>query len=420
VQTTAFIPICARDGHNIASRADWYGGPTVLDSLDAFVKPPAPETRPFRFPVQDIYKFTEAGDQRRILAGTVESGRISGGDRVVFFPSRQASRLKAVASFNRPAPSAGPGEAAGFILEDEPFIRPGELMCREGQPPPVVGSRFRASLFWMGVSPLVAGKKYKLKLGSARATARLARVLNVLDASDMASAREKERVDRHDVAECILETAKPIAFDLASGDGGTARFVLVDNFDIAGAGVILESAEDGSSTDSEHVHLRESRWEGSAVPAAERAVRYGHRSTFVLLTGSDGPALESAGRALESLLFRRGRKSYFLGTRAVEEGLDSDVQEASDRRDELVRRLGELARILTDSGQIFITALTDLDEPEGRKLAALNAPNEIVVVRIGRARPGAFPAGLTLPEAGAEACARGIHQHLIERAVILD
>jgi adenylylsulfate kinase-like enzyme len=118
------------------------------------------------------------------------------------------------------------------------------------------------------------------------------------------------------------------------------------------------------------------------------------------------------------MLFAEGRKAYFLGMRSIEEGLDSDVQESFDPRDEWVRRLGELARILTDSGQIFITALTDLDEPEGRELGALNAPNEIVVVRIGLACSGALPAGLTLPEADAEASARAIHRHLIERAVI--
>ena len=57
----------------------WYEGPTVLEALDAFRSEPAPVDRPFRMPVQDVYKFTKQGDDRRIVAGTIDSGLGEGG-----------------------------------------------------------------------------------------------------------------------------------------------------------------------------------------------------------------------------------------------------------------------------------------------------------------------------------------------------
>ena len=78
VHPSAFIPVSAREGVNIAAGSQkempWYKGLTVLEQVDAFEKVRGDETKPFRLPVQDIYKFTAAGDDRRIVAGTVSTG----------------------------------------------------------------------------------------------------------------------------------------------------------------------------------------------------------------------------------------------------------------------------------------------------------------------------------------------------------
>ena len=93
IEPTDFIPLSAREGDNITGISDnmpWYRGRTVLETVDNFTKEPEPINKPFRFPVQDIYKFTEAGDDRRIVAGRIETGSIKVGDDVVFLPSGQA------------------------------------------------------------------------------------------------------------------------------------------------------------------------------------------------------------------------------------------------------------------------------------------------------------------------------------------
>ncbi len=110
IQARYFIPVSAREGDNIASRSElsnWFSGPTVLESLDNFEKEPSPVDQPFRFPVQDIYKFTEEDDDRRIVAGRVETGVARVGDEVVFLPSGKTSTIATVEGFNlqsRPRP----------------------------------------------------------------------------------------------------------------------------------------------------------------------------------------------------------------------------------------------------------------------------------------------------------------------------
>src|SRR5688572_6975750 len=105
IKPASFIPVSARGGDNIADRSphlDWYSGPTVLGALDGFRTEPAPVERPFRMPVQDVYKLTKQGDDRRIVSGTIESGAVSVDDAVIFFPSGKRSRVKSIEAFNRP------------------------------------------------------------------------------------------------------------------------------------------------------------------------------------------------------------------------------------------------------------------------------------------------------------------------------
>ena len=238
VTPVSFIPVSAREGDNIASvseRMAWYKGATVLEQLDQFTSDKELHEKPFRFPVQDIYKFTRSNDDRRIVAGTVAAGSVKVGDEVLFLPSGKQSAIQSVESFNTlPKHVASAGEASGFTLSTQIYVRPGELMVKPSEPQPEVGSRFRVNLFWVGRAPMIRQKEYKLKLGSARATVKLAEICNTLDASDLTYSKSKQQIDCRDVGECILETSRPIAFDTTSASETTGRFVIVDNYEIAG------------------------------------------------------------------------------------------------------------------------------------------------------------------------------------------
>jgi len=219
IRPAGFIPVSGRGGDNIADRSanlPWYQGPTVLDALDAFRSEPAPVERPFRMPIQDVYKFTKQGDDRRIVAGTIDSGAIRVGDAVIFYPSGKKSRLRSIEAFNRQVQSrAEAGSAVGFTLQEQIYITRGEIATLEHEPRPQVTTRLRVSLFWLGKEPMVKRKEYLLKLGTARVTFRVEDVLRVMDASTLGTTEQRNAVQRHDVAECVLKLDRAIACDLA-------------------------------------------------------------------------------------------------------------------------------------------------------------------------------------------------------------
>jgi len=388
VEPVSFIPVSAREGDNIADaseRMPWYGGPTVLQQLDRFSTGGQLHEKPFRFPVQDIYKFTQSGDDRRIVAGTVSAGQVLVGEEVLFLPSGKRSFIESIESFNTlPKGSAVVGEATGFTLSTQIYIRPGELMVRPSDPQPEVGTRFRANIFWVGRVPMSMAKEYKLKLGTARATVKLVGIVSTLDASDLKYSRTKQQLDNRDVGECILETTRPIAFDLASQSETTGRFVIVDNYEIAGGGIVLENLSGGESILERHIRERESHWETGVVLNSDRERANRHRSKFIVITGRPGIGKRALARELESMLFRNRCSTYYLGMAAIEHGLDADLRLHENNVEERLRRIGELARIMTDAGLIFITAVDDADDYDIEALKLLNEPNEILVVNVGK------------------------------------
>lgn len=248
VRPTAFIPVVAREGENLAGRSPmmpWYHGPTVLDALDEFTAEPPPVGRPFRMPVQGVYKFTELGDDRRIVAGTVDTGTLRPGDEIVFHPSGKRSRVRAIEAFHSTPPAiARAGQAIGFTLDEQVYIARGEITVRAGEPGPAVARRLAVSLFWLGREPLRPGRDYLLKLGTARVPARLESVTRVIDAADLRPRTDAERVERHEVADCVLRLRRPIAVDAVADQPGTSRFVLVDDYDIRGGGIVRDALPD--------------------------------------------------------------------------------------------------------------------------------------------------------------------------------
>lgn len=387
VHPDCFIPAAGRDGDNIANRSaamTWYTGPTVLEALDRFV-PARPATdRPFRMPVQDVYKFTAQGDDRRIVAGTVESGVIRPGDEVVFFPSGKKSRVKSIEAFNRPPQTeARAGQATGFTLAEQIYVARGELAAIAGQPRPEVTTRLRVSLFWLGKQPLVTKRDYLLKLGSARVPCRLESVIRVVDASTLATADAKDRIDRHDVAECILTLNRPLAFDTSEGSLATARFVLVDDYEIRGGGTVREALPDRQSEIRAKVMLRNLKWEPSIIAPERRAEKYSQRASLLLITGERESDRKTLGKDLEARLFEDGRVVYFLGMANVLYGVDADIGRQAEHRGEHLRRLGEVANILLDAGAILIVTAQQLCQEDLEIVKTTVDPDRIEVVWVG-------------------------------------
>ena len=398
VSASNYIPVSGIKGDNIAGnskKTPWYRGLTVLEQLDDFVKPEQPLQKAFRMPVQDIYKFSENNDDRRIVAGTIESGSVKIGDKVVFLPSEKESTIKNIEGFNMPhLAEAKVPYASAVTLTKQIYIKPGEIMCRKDETLPLIASRFIVNLFWLGKSPMIKGKNYKLKLASTRVTAELAEIINVLDASELSSEDNKQQFDRHDVGECIIETSKPIAFDPVREIEGTGRFVIVDDFEIAGGGIIIGKEESNNSVIQKHIDNREYSWETGFITKKARTARNHHKGKFIVFTGDNNSNKNDIAKKLEYSLFSLSLNSYYMGISNVYKGLDADLNYNYQSRDEHIRRLGELARIMTGAGLIFITSIDNLDKFEQEKLEKLNFPNDIVIVNIGDNSPDTESADL--------------------------
>jgi bifunctional enzyme CysN/CysC len=420
----AFVPLSAREGENICNRSvrmAWFDGPCVLEVVDGFVKEPSRTDKPLRFPLQDIYKFTEAGDDRRIVAGRIETGTVSVGDEVLFLPSGKRSRIASIEGFNAPARTrASAGESTGFTLTEQIYIRPGELMCRADEPAPEVGTHLKVNLFWMGRQPMIKGKRYKLKLGSVRMPVWLREVVTVLDASDLTTDTSKQQIDRHDVAECVLETLKPIAFDLSCDIAATGRFVIIDNYEIAGGGVVLASVREETNRTLERVRQRERNWERSTITPRMRADRYRQRSTLVLICGPAQMGKQRLAKALEEDLFKSGRSVYYLGLINSRLGAEANIDESGER-DEYLRRLGEMSHLFTDAGLILITTISDLDDYELEMINTLNQPNDCRVVNVGPNRFTRARVDLQVDDASDHAAAiKAIKDLLVQQKYLVE
>jgi len=384
----SFVPISSREGDNLASRSPrmpWWSGPTVLGALDLFKLPEPPRDQPLRLPIQDVYRF----DERRILAGRIESGSLKLGDKLVFSPTNKTSTVKSIERWNSPPThSASAGESIGITLTEQIFVARGAVAALESAPPFELSS-FKARLFWLSRQPFTKGKTYKLKLATQEVECHIESIDKLIDASTLEplSRPGEPFVGRYEVAELTLHTRKPIAFDVHADLPATGRFVIVDGFDVSGGGIIAADnyprrTHDGS-TKSENIY-----WSRGKVTASQRELRNGHRGCVVWLTGLSSAGKSTIATELERELFNLGRHVYVLDGDNIRHGLGSDLGFSPRDRTENIRRIGEVAKLFADAGVICITAFISPyreDRDMVRKILAqgrfvevfVNAPLEI-------------------------------------------
>jgi bifunctional enzyme CysN/CysC len=422
IRASAFIPVSGRSGDNIAVRSDhlgWYTGPTVLDALDTFHSEPSEVHRPFRMPVQDVYKFTKQGDDRRIVSGTIDSGAVKVGDPVIFYPSGKKSRVKSIEAFNRPPTTrAEAGYAVGFTLAEQIYITRGEVATLETERRPQVTTRLRVSLFWLGRDPMVKRKEYLLKLGTARVTARVEEVLRVLDASTLGTAEQRVAIQRHEVAECILKLDRAIACDLAEDVPATSRFVIVDDFEIRGGGIVREALPDRQAGVRDRVLLRNYKWEPSIIQPERRAEKYNQKASLILVTGEHEADRKAVAKALEGKLFEDGKVVYFVGIGSVLYGVDADIERKPENRLEHMRRLAEVANLMLDAGMILIVAAAELTQEDLEVIKTAVQPDWIETIWAGDTITTDLAVDLQLPGGAVPEAVDRLKAHLQDKGII--
>jgi len=369
--------------------------------------------------VQDVYKFTAQGDDRRIVSGTIETGTIKVGDEVIFFPSGKKSRVKTIEAFNRPAQAeASAGMSTGFTLQEQIYVARGELAARADQSRPTATTRIRVNLFWLGKNPLVKKKDYLLKVGTARVPCRLEDVHRVIDASNLNSSDTKDRIDRHDVAECVLKLNRAVAFDQADEIAATSRFVIVDDYEIRGGGIVREALSDRQAAVRDRVMLRNYKWEPSIIQPERRAEKYNQKAALLLVTGEHEHDRKGVAKALEDRLFNDGKVVYFLGIGNVLYGVDADIERKQENRLEHMRRLAEVANLMLDAGIILVVAAAELTQDDLEVIKTAVQPDWIETIWAGDTITTDLSVDLHLPGGAVPEAVDRLKAHLQDKGII--
>jgi len=349
VNPAAIIPISARDGDGVkihTPRIGWYRGPTVVEALDA-LEPARPlEALPLRLPVQAIYKF----DDRRIVAGRIESGSLSAGDEIVIMPAGKIAKIKTVESWPVTPLTArqGAGRSVGITLDRELFVERGDVIAHVGQSPSDT-RRLRARIFWLHDKPLAVGSAILVRLGTREARAVVVAIDKAVDPGELSSV-ENAAIGRNHVGEIDISLAQPIAADAYANNPRLGRLVIELNGRIAGGGLVLsvDAARRAAPVDIVPVE--------SALRPDERSARYRHNGAVVWLTGLPGAGKSTLARALERRLFSRGGSPILLDGDTLRAGLNGDLGFSPEDRSENIRRIAEVATHLARNGHIAIVA----------------------------------------------------------------
>lgn len=418
------IPVSAKLGDNIANRSQamaWYHGPTVLDTLSLFKKETVRSEQPLRFPVQDVYKF----DARRILAGRIAAGRLKIGDHLVFSPSNKRANIRSVEAFNiEPVPTgAEAGQSVGITLDEQIFVERGEIATHQEQLP-LVSTAFKANLFWLGKRPLEKGRKYILRVATKEVDCEVAAIHRIIDTMDLNQQQGSTTINRNQVAELTLRTKAPVAFDLSSSFEATGRFVLVDDYDIAGGGIVTEMVRDDQEFLREEARRRDFAWVKGEVGIEERAQQYGHRAAIVLITGGRHTGKSFLAKKLEARLVADGRHAYLLDGENLRRGLDADLSDGErGQTTEMARRYGEVARLLADTGLIVVSTTNPFGMAyieAAQAIRTLVHPTPVISVHMSKA-PEEVPPNTDIVLSGPadfDAATRRILEELKRRGVL--
>jgi adenylylsulfate kinase len=111
-------------------------------------------------------------------------------------------------------------------------------------------------------------------------------------------------------------------------------------------------------------------WHKSSITRADREKLHKHKSVVLWFTGLSGSGKSTLAHAIEEQLYKNGISTYVLDGDNVRHGLCSDLSFTDSDRVENIRRIGELAKLLTDAGVITLTAFISpfkVDREEARK-----------------------------------------------------
>jgi bifunctional enzyme CysN/CysC len=374
----AAIPISGLAGDNIATRSHampWYTDNCLIEHLETVeLDITADQERPFRMPVQWVNR---PDLDFRGFSGLISSGTVSPGDKVRVLPSGKLSTVSRVVAFEADLPTAVAGQSVTICLADEIDCSRGDVLAAANAPPQVT-DQFEATMVWMADEAMLPGRSYWLKLATQLVSASVHAPKYQINVNTMEHLAAKT-FELNSIGVAQLVTDKPLTFEPYAGNHDLGAFVLIDKLSnaTAAAGMIHFALRR-----SQNIH----RQALDVSREARAALKY-QRPAVLWFTGLSGAGKSTIANLVEKKLHLMNRHTFLLDGDNVRHGLNKDLGFTDADRVENIRRVGEVARLMTEAGIIVITAFISPFRAERQMVRDMMAPGEFMEIYIDTPLP---------------------------------
>ena len=339
------IPMSALGGDNITEKSGntpWYMGPPLLTHLETVPTRSSDRWAAFRMPVQWVNR---PNLDFRGFSGLIAAGSVKPGDTVRVMPSGRESQVARVV-LDGDMPFAVAGQSVTVCLADEIDCSRGDVLT--GVDDPIeVSDQFEVTIVWMNETAMLPGRSYLLKLGTKTVTASVTALKHKVNVNTLEQVAARQ-LDMNEIARCTISLSQPVAFDIYEKNRETGGFILIDRFtnETVAAGTI-------------HFALRRAQnihWQSMAIGRETRAAQKQQKPFVLWFTGLSGAGKSTVANVVERLLYERGKHSTMLDGDNVRHRLNRDLGFTEADRVENIRRVGEVARLMTDAGLIVLVS----------------------------------------------------------------
>ncbi|MEP6885642.1 MAG: sulfate adenylyltransferase subunit CysN [Gammaproteobacteria bacterium] len=367
------IPISGLGGDNIAalsSNTPWYAGPSLMAYLETVqIDINGAQLRPFRMSVQWVNR---PDLDFRGFSGMVSEGQIHAGDAVRILPSGRTSTVARIVTLGADLEVAVAGQSVTLTLADEVDCSRGDVISIADDPPEVA-DQFEATLVWMADEELLPGRPYWLKLGTQLVTATTHSPKFQVNVNTMEHLAAKT-LGLNAIGVTNLSTDKPLVFEPYEKSRDLGGFILIDKISNAtvAAGLL-------------HFALRRSsnvHWQALDIDRDAHARLKHQQPKLLWFTGLSGSGKSSIANLVQKKLYALGKHSFLLDGDNIRHGLNRDLGFTDADRVENIRRIGEVARLMTDAGLIVLTAFISPFRAERRMVRGMSQPGEFIEIYV--------------------------------------
>jgi bifunctional enzyme CysN/CysC len=373
ITTFTPMPISGFKGDNITTASEntpWYTGPALMEHLETVeVDATVNAAKPFRMPVQWVNR---PNLDFRGFSGLISTGTIAPGDKIRVLPSGKTSTVTRIVTLDGDLDKASAGQSVTICFADEIDCSRGDVIAIADNPPEA-SDQFEATIVWMADEAMLPGRPYWLKLGTQTVTASIQAPKYQVNVNTMEQLAAKT-LELNAIGVANLSTDKPLVFE-AYGDNHTlGGFILVDKITNAtvAAGMIHFSLRR-----AQNVH-----WQATDIGRDSHAALKNQKASVLWFTGLSGAGKSTIANLVEKRLARMNRHTFLLDGDNVRHGLNKDLGFTDADRVENIRRVGEVAKLMTDAGLIVITAFISPFRSERQMVREMMAPGEFIEVHI--------------------------------------